>query len=183
MLSLSFIENLKKGSVYILFFGIVFSLELYYQTTSVDGLIGFLFPIKLLIEVFTGMKLSYIGAIGFVDEEFTIVINKQCVGLNFCIISFCVLSFGFSHWFRKTYEKILWGITSLLCAYVFTLIVNAFRIINSLLLEKYLSDTLFFTGEILHLAGGILVYFSFLVLYFFLVRYLLQKYLNHEKAV
>jgi exosortase K len=148
---------------------IAFGLKYHYSQASVDGLNWILAPTVELVEQLSGITFEQEAYTGFISKAHRIIIAKSCAGVNFLIISFCMLIFTRFRSAKPVGAKILLFIKSIIIAYFLTIIVNALRII----LAIYLFDADIYGGwltrEMLHRIEGTAIYFIFLCLIYFIL--------------
>ena len=143
-------------------FAIAFALKYHYSTASVDGLRWILTPTTFLVETITGTQFRFESQAGYLSDDRTFLIAVPCSGVNFLIIAFVMLTVG-KIWRDR---DLSWGYMpiALLASYISTLIANTTRIVIALQLRKY---DLGYDYEEVHRIEGIVVYFLFLLLLFF----------------
>lgn len=153
-----------KTSIMIICLAIAWGLKYQYSKSNSDSLRWILAPTAYLVEVTGDMRFEKESGIGFVDHESGIIIAPSCSGVNFMIIVFCLSAYTGMKKIGKTSQQFMWIMVSLAGAYIYTLLVNTFRInlsiysIRTDLLQAWLS------GETVHLIEGVLVYFIFLII-------------------
>jgi exosortase K len=173
--------NIKNGLTLGVMALLTFGLKKFYQTASVHDLQWILAPTKAVVQGFTGLQFSYDASLGYINQVHQFVIAKSCAGVNFLIIVFCTSVFGFSLKIKTSHWQWL-SLPLFLCiAYLFTILVNAFRIISALLLKGVaLPQTLGFGANQLHAFEGIVVYLAFLLLYYLLLNYCFTAYQHRQ---
>lgn len=174
----SIINNLSDNSnviFYVVTALIVVIVKLFYNVCDVSRLLFILFPVTKLTEIFTGINFYFEQGIGYVSYDGSIVIGKSCVGLNFFIIALCMFVFSFIKVFSNIKAKVLVFLVFIASSYIATIVVNFFRIAGSILILKagFLSGII--DKDILHKATGILFYFFFLVVCYYLAHKFIVK--------
>lgn len=161
---------------------LLLALKIYYSQTGSDGLLWILAPTAWWVRTLSGIPFEYLPHTGYVSHSFRFVIAASCSGIQFLIVSASLLLFSFLPRIQRRKEGIAWLGVSFIASYVFTILVNSFRIILSLYLPLCLpgiqkSHRLaeWITPERLHTAIGIVVYFGSLLFLFFLTESLFQK--------
>lgn len=171
--------NIKNGLTLGVMALLAFGLKKFYQTASVHDLQWILAPTKVVVQGFTGLQFGYDASLGYINQTHQFVIAKSCAGVNFLIIVFCTSVFGFSLKIKTSHWQWLSLPLFLGIAYLFTVLVNAFRIISALLLKGIaLPQALGVGANQLHAFEGIVVYLAFLLLYYLLLNYCLTAYQN-----
>src|SRR5215207_6183547 len=157
--------KLRSIAQLVVILAIAYALKYFYSTASVNDLRWVLAPTTLSVEILTGEHFTFESQAGYMSADHTFLIAASCSGVNFLIISFVTLSLV-KFWQER---KVEWRDIplALLAAYVATLIANTMRIVVALYLRWI---DLSFTGlaaEEIHRVEGIIVYFGFLLLLFF----------------
>lgn len=166
---------IKKDVIYI---GIVFlifaALKFAYAFVDTSTLQFLLAPTNKLIEVITGSDAVYSSGIGYFHPHLNIVIDKSCSGYNFWLIGFLMISFVLIKSRILQFWKIL--PLTLIISYLITILANVSRISGYMVLMKSgLTEYLDSGNSWLHQAEGIFVYFSFLVMSFFILNHTITK--------
>jgi len=143
------------------------ALKLYYSTASVNDLRWILAPTALLTELVTGDSFEFESFAGYINTDHTFLIAGSCSGVNFLITSFLMLALA-KLWRDRSWH-VSWRFIPIaaLTAYVVTIIANTVRISAAIQLNDSPSMHAWFDPEQLHRLEGILVYFGFLLLLFF----------------
>ncbi len=153
-----------KVTIMIICLTIACGLKYQYSNGSSDSLAWILEPTAYLVEVTGDMRFEKESGAGFVDHERGIIIAPSCSGVNFMIIVFCLSAYTGIIKIQKTGQQFMWIIISLAGAYIYTLLVNTFRIhlsiysIRTDFLQAWLS------GETVHLIEGVLIFFISLII-------------------
>jgi exosortase K len=155
---------IKTGMI-VICLAIAWGLKYQYSNSNIDNLCWILAPTAYLVEVTGDMKFEKEIDIGYVDHKSGIIIAPSCSGVNFMIIVFCLSTCTGLKKIKTTSTQLMWVIISLAGAYIYTLLVNTFRI--NLSIYSIRTDFLqgWFSGETVHLIEGVLVYFIFLFIY------------------
>lgn len=151
-----------------------------FSRASSDDLLWLLTPTALFVECLTGIAFVHESPVGFVNAQGGIVIATVCSGMNFMILSFCMLVFSFLHRFEQTKRKWQWFAFSIFTAYIFTLVVNGARIAVSIYLIAHDVQYGWLTPDRLHRLAGIAVYFIGLLLLYLIADRITAK--QAEKA-
>jgi exosortase K len=166
---------MKKETIYYILICLLFvGCKVMYTFSSVDNLNFLLAPINSIIELLTNQQAQYIVTQGYYYENLNIIINKDCSGLNFWILCFTMISFQFINQNKKGENRLkVLGIL-VFVSYLFTILVNASRILVSIMLsEKYPSAHS--KHKWVHEAEGIFIYLSFLILLYYSIHFLITK--------
>ncbi len=167
----------------------VLGLKCFYRNAACEDLIWILAPIAKWVEILSGIPFEYAPGAGYVNHSLRLLIAPSCSGVQFMIITFAMLTFSFVHRFvhripqaEPNKSSILpsgllkgffWIIASILISYVFTVLVNGFRILVAIYLPQILGSVVslgFLTPERLHTMIGIVVYFTALLAVYRLVE-------------
>jgi exosortase K len=153
-----------KTGMMIICLAIAWGIKYQYSKSNSDSLHWILAPTAYLVELTGDMRFDKEVGTGYVDHESGIIIAPSCSGVNFMIIVFCLLAYTGIKKLRKTGGQLVWVMVSLAGAYIYTLLVNTFRI--NLSIYSIRTDFLqaWFSGETVHLIEGVMVYFIFLII-------------------
>ena len=145
--------------------GIAWGMKYHYSHSTSEDLCWILAPTAYLVEMTGGMSFEKEINTGYVDHESGIIIAPACSGVNFMIIAFCLSAFTGLKKIKTTTRQFMWIMVSIAGSYIYTLLVNTFRI--SLSIYSIRTDFLqtWFSRETVHLFEGVLVYFIFLLIY------------------
>jgi exosortase K len=143
-------------------------LKRFYSVATPDELAWLLGPTAALVEQASGRRFVREEGLGYVSSELSLVIAPVCAGINYLIVAFLALTFGFLHRMRTLARKFGWLVGSALLAYAATLVVNAVRITLSVALGRWSSPEL-------HRVEGIVVYLSSLLVLYLAVDQILGR--------
>ncbi len=144
---------------------VALALKYHYSVASVNSLRWILEPTRLLVGAVTSHTFRFESYAGYLSDDRTFIIAASCSGVNFLIIAFLMLNAGQLYRERRlTWTQI--GI-SMLVAYFATLIANTVRIAVALQMMNYDLRIGDLGDEDIHRIEGIVVYFGFLLLLFF----------------
>ena len=104
------------------------------------------------------------------DHENRLIIASTCSGVNFMIILFCLSAYMGLKRTKNTWTMIMWILIVMAASYSYTLIVNTIRINISIYNIKHGLFQAWFSRETIHLIEGVLVYFIFLLMYYSLLK-------------
>ncbi|OJJ15765.1 exosortase K [marine bacterium AO1-C] len=152
---------------------VALGLKKFYQTAEVPDLQWILGPTKVLVQVFSGLSFTYDATEGYVNTAHQFSIAKSCAGVNFLIIVFCTSVFGFTLKIQNSVRQWISLPAFLGIAYGLTVVVNAFRIISALTFGQ--TQMMGIDANGLHEMEGVIVYLSFLLIYYLTMHYFLQK--------
>lgn len=155
---------------------IAWGLKYHYSHSSSDNLVWILAPTAYLVEMTGDMTFEREVNTGYVNNESGIIIAPTCSGVNFMIIAFCLSAYMGLKKIKTTPAQLMWIIASIAGSYIYTLLVNTFRINLSIYSIKTEFLEAWFSRETVHLLEGIMVYFIFLLLY----HYLLNRVINPD---
>ncbi len=128
----------------------------HYSVATADELDWLLGPTAVLVEKASGYRFERHEDLGYLSSELSLLIAPVCAGINYFVIAFLALTFGFVRLFGAPAKKLAWVLCSALLAYGTTLVVNAARITLSIALRRW-------SGPELHRIEGIVVYLSSLL--------------------
>jgi len=146
------------------------ALKFYYSTASADELRWILAPTTALVELLSGRHFYFESHAGYMSSDRTFVIAVPCAGVNFLITAFLMLALR--RLWRKRFEAVSWRYlpVAAVLAYCATVITNAVRIVVALELRARSIEISGLNGNQLHRLEGIVVYFGFLLLLFFVTE-------------
>ena len=155
----------------------VFALKLFYSTANVNELRWILAPTAALVELFTGTSFAFEPYAGYMSEDRSFLIASSCAGVNFLITAFLMLSGRRLLSARSGHRGWAFIPTTVVVAYLVTLLANTTRICLALWLQPAQGVVSRLDPDQVHRFEGIVVYFIFLVLLFEL-----NEKSNREKA-
>ena len=147
-----------------------FVLKLYYSTATPDELRWILAPTTALVELLSGRTFAFESHTGYMSSDRTFVIALPCAGVNFLITAFLLLTLRrlWRERFRNSGWR--WLPVAAVTAYLATLVANTVRICLALEMQRRSVDVSWLTDNQLHRVEGIVVYFGFLLLLYWLVE-------------
>lgn len=157
---------------------IAWSLKYHYSRSGSDDLVWILAPTAYLVQMTAGMNFDREINTGYVNHESGIIIAPSCSGVNFMIIAFCLSAYIGLGKIKSMPRQFMWILFSIAGAYIYTLIVNTFRINISIYSIKAEFLQTRFSRETVHLFEGVFVYFIFLLVY----NHLLNRIINRDLA-
>jgi exosortase K len=162
---------------------IIIALKLFHQSAQLANMQWVLMPSVFLVELFINQPIQFEEGLGYVNREFSFVINKSCSGFNFMLIVFCLEVFGFIHFVKNLTTKLLTFFGFAFLAYGLTILINGIRISSNYMVHLYEHKFGATIGATLHeIQGGIIHLSALILLYWFLQSYFSKKYLNYEKT-
>jgi len=149
---------------------LAFLFKAYYSAASANDLRWILAPTTWMVSLITRMDFAFEPYGGYLSSDRTFLIAPACSGVNFLIISFLVLTLG-KLW-RNRPHAFRWRFlpAALIAAYVATLVANTARISVAILLRPFTSDLTWIDPAEVHRLEGIVIYFTFLLLVFFVTE-------------
>ena len=151
------------------------ALKYFYSTASVNELRWILAPTTLLVELISGQQFQFEPYAGYINSSHTFVIAASCAGVNFLLTAFLMLALR-NLWHNRA-QPAGWSFlpAAALFAYVATIITNTVRITTALQLREMHYQSSWLNAGQVHRLEGILVYFGFLLLLYFLSERLNKK--------
>lgn len=176
-------EMMKQNrNYYLLGFLILFLLKLIYSRAGAVSLKWILAPTAWLVSLLSGVPFTWNPYAGYVNHSIRFIIAPSCSGIQFLIITIAVMIFSFIHRMNTKKKGYHFIVISLIFSYLFTISVNSLRIVLSIFLPEYFSKwklfNSFLTPERLHTLIGILLYFSFLLVFYPLTDYLSKQFVK-----
>ncbi|MGR8930129.1 MAG: exosortase K [Gammaproteobacteria bacterium] len=139
---------------YLLMFGLAFVLKQFYSSASAAQLQWILYPLVILLEVFSDLHFEPTPSNGWLDSEHQVSIVKACAGMNFMIIS--LLAFL---WKRNQPPSIQQLVYAFLSAWPTALCANTLRILICVYGQSELANLAGLSEDDTHRLIGIAVYF------------------------
>lgn len=157
--------TLTKAVQVVAILAVALALKYHYSVATVNDLRWILEPTRLLVETVTSHTFRFEPYAGYLIDDRTFIIAASCAGVNFLIIAFLMLNAG--QLYRE--RRLTWTHigASMLVAYFTTLIANTVRIAVALQMLKYDLRIGNLPEEDIHRLEGIVIYFGFLLLLFF----------------
>lgn len=166
----------RNGLFYAFGLAMIFGLKYYYSKAGSDDLGWILAPTAWWVEILSGIPFEREAHLGFVNHAYRFIIAPSCSGVNFLIISFSMLLFSFIHRMRTLGSKLSWTVASLGLSYLFTVLVNGFRIVVSIYLAGLNIYGGWITSERIHMIEGASVYFVSLIVLYISARTLVKRF-------
>lgn len=164
-------KTIRQVSCGALVLAIAYLLKAYYSQASSEDLAWIIGPTAVLAEMFSTLSFLHEPGYGWVDMQHNVVIAPVCAGVNFLIIAFCMSSYQII-WNKNTLQEAIPDVMlAFVASYLLTVVVNAARIILSLLLFSLDIYSGWFTPEMVHRIAGIAVYYLFLCFFSGAVSY------------
>ena len=144
-------------------------LKYHYSTATPDQLRWILTPTTFLVEILTGRSFTFESYSGYMSSDHTFLIAASCAGVNFLLTAFLMLAL-------KDLWKARWTVgwrflpINALLAYLTTLIANTVRITLALSHQQTVRESGLLSPGQVHRVEGIVVYFGFLTLLFWLTE-------------
>ncbi|MEO1654695.1 MAG: exosortase K [Bacteroidota bacterium] len=151
-------------------FGVFVLLKLYHREAATDGLLYLLQPIAFFVSQFTGLEFLYLQGQGYLNADAAILIDKSCSGMNYLIILWTLACFVAWSWKLQSLLKIALFSVFLFLAYLMAILANCSRIIQIIWLGKLYPNSSFLHSPLGHEMQGVLVYFTLLVAFYFILR-------------
>lgn len=138
----------------------VLILKLGFSKATSGDLQWVLAPTAYLVELMSGAVFVHEPPAGFISRELGVNIAPVCSGINFMILSFCMIFFSFSHRLTRRGQKLLWLVLCMVVSYLATIAVNGMRIAACLPVIHNDIQYGWITPDRLHRAMGIVIYFA-----------------------
>jgi exosortase K len=147
------------------------ALQNWYVRAALDDLRWILAPTAFLTGLFSGTPYFSDPVHGYVDPGMTVAIGKNCSGVNFFVTAFLLGVLSTVHRFRSFGGRmaVLAGVA--VSSFLLTVIANASRITGAVAVLTLRLPWRWPGKESIHLAEGMAVFVSFLVLYYFMTQY------------
>ncbi|MGN1180434.1 MAG: exosortase K [Suilimivivens sp.] len=161
-------EIIQKNYIYYLTgILIVLFLKLFCRQADSGSLRWLLAPTAWWVKILTGIPFTYEPGMGYANHSLKYVIAPSCSGMQFMTILIAMLIFSFVH---RQKNGLSWTLLSIPVSCLLTVFVNVLRIILSIYIPLFLTQTGFYSTWLsqdrLHTIIGTAVYFtSLLVIY------------------
>lgn len=142
------------------------ALKVFYSHAGADQLLWILAPSAWLARWLGGIDLAYETGGGYISVAHHLVVGPACSGMNFLLIAFLALFFGYLPRSGGTWRRLDWLAGALALAYGATVVTNGVRIV--LAAHLYQLDVYggaLTAGRVHRLAGTVIYYGSLLALY------------------
>jgi exosortase K len=110
---------------------LAYAVKRHYSEADVDDLELALMPTAWLVAKLTGAEFFVREGVGYLSPELRLAIVPGCAGLNFMVVVFLALVFGFLDRFPRLTHRVAFFAASVASAYAVTIVVNAWRIVAS----------------------------------------------------
>ena len=146
------------------------TLKFFYSTASPDELRWILAPTTKLVELLSGRTFNFEAHAGYMSSDHSFLIAASCAGVNFLLTAFLMLML--KRLWQCRFEGIGWSFFPIAAAiaYLTTIITNTVRICVALQMQGWPSDVAGLDHNEIHRIEGILVYFGFLLLLYWLTE-------------
>jgi len=161
---------IKNGIFCLITLLLALGLKHHYSKASSDALTWILSPTAAIVEILTGNQFIKEADAGFFNQDTRIMIAPACAGVNFLIAAFCVSVFTSIHKLPGVLSKSLWLLLCATASFIYTILVNTIRIITSIRLITADIHFGWFSLERIHRLDGIIIYFFFLSLLYFIIQ-------------
>jgi len=169
----------SSKTLLVFIFLLTVALKLHTDYAPASQLRWILAPVTVLVEAQSGIPFHFDPVEGYMNPEESISIGRTCAGVNFIIIAWLMgftLAWPQQRDFRQRLRAwLLHGV----CAYVLAVAVNAFRIVAAIGALNGSAHLEWLGKHKTHEALGIFIYFSFLLAYYFALRYFLKRHAAH----
>jgi exosortase K len=165
------------GFAFLFFIGMKF----WYKNAETQDVDFILRPTNLMVELLTGSEAIYSAERGFFHSKWNISIEKSCSGFNFIMLCFLMFSFYILPKIENKIKQIIAFPMMIFVAWFLTVFVNSSRILLAL---KTKNIDFSFTGQnpaAIHEMQGILVYLTYLIVFYLTMIYIFQKYFSTSK--
>jgi len=135
-------------------------LKHHYSHASAEDLRWILAPTTWLTSLFVSGEFAFQAGQGYLSREQSVLISPACAGVNFLVVALLSLVLGFSSRCSGLRQKADWFVTSLVLAYLTTLLINALRIGLSIAVAHLAARTTGLTFQSVHRLLGIFIYLA-----------------------
>jgi exosortase K len=150
-------NHLSKPMFTMAILAAAYALKRHYSLATANDLEWILRPTAALVSVFSGSAFVKAPA-GYASERLHTIIVPACAGVNYLIVVFCTLTFGFAALLERFVPKALFVAASAAVAYGTTVVVNAVRIGLGIAVRHHGAFANVVTPEEAHRILGVAVY-------------------------
>jgi exosortase K len=147
---------------------LAFGAKAFYASANADALRWLLGPTTALVSALSGRHFEPEAGVGYLCPELALLIAPSCAGLNYLVIAFCLLVFGFAPQVERPARRWAWLLAAAALAYAATLWVNATRIVLAIELRAAQLPVWLAPSEA-HRLLGVAIYLGSLWLLFLVV--------------
>ena len=162
-------NHIKNLGYYLMIFLLAFGMKYHYSRADSEQLVWILAPTAGMVTMLSGLPFEREFGEGYINYEQALIIAPSCAGVNFLIAAFCMAGFSFLHLFESRRGRLLWLSLSLLVSYLLTIFINSIRILLGIRLYQANIVSAWLSPGQAHRLEGIVIYFSFLSLYYLLL--------------
>jgi exosortase K len=120
-------------------------LTYWFNTVQDDILQVLLYPHARITELFHNIPMVYVKGMGYLSDEGTFAIGRECMGSKFMVIMFGMTACMFGKYFNGI-KKAVWFIVSLIGALLVGILVSSVRIAGSVIFIHHPEFPLFHSG-------------------------------------
>jgi len=175
--------NIHDILLYSLVLLVAFLLKWHYSVAGSDALRWILLPTATLAEYLTGFHFTYEYGVGYISTAAHLIIAPACAGVNFLIITFCMITFSQLHRFKTPIPKYRCVMLYLGAAYLYTIAINAIRIVTGIYLNRSTYLDTWFTPKQAHKIEGVVIFFTALLVFNFCINkatsFIMHRYRIH----
>ncbi|HEX6279744.1 MAG TPA: exosortase K [Pyrinomonadaceae bacterium] len=141
------------------------ALKYHYSTATANGLRWVLAPTATLVDLLSSNSFRFESYAGYLSDDHSYLIAASCSGMNFLIIAFVMLvAVGLlADYWKWRLIPFAFG-----ASYIATIIANTVRITTDLSTRELAANYYGLSAENIHRVEGIVIYFGFLIVLFFL---------------
>ena len=138
----------------------MYALKSHYGAATPEELAWILRPTTALVGWATGAGFVFEPHVGFTSTTRAVVIAPACAGVNFLVITFATLVFGFVAFASTPGRKVAWLAASAAIAYAVTIGVNALRIVCGMAVRHDTAVSAWATPATVHRVLGTVIYLT-----------------------
>jgi exosortase K len=149
---------------------VAWALKRHYSVATAEELRWVLEPTTALTGLVLNAEFVFRAGEGYLSRELSILVGPACAGVNFLIIAFLSLVFGFGQALDGLRRRLVGLLAALFIAYLSTLLVNTLRISASVWGAHLAARFFGLTFHSVHRLVGVTVYLAGLVVLCLTVR-------------
>ncbi|MFA0963804.1 exosortase K [Roseivirga sp. BDSF3-8] len=140
-------------------------------------------PVNFLVCLLSDSNSVYMPEQGYYHAFYGFMIDKSCSGYNLMLLCYLMLTYLLLRYTKRAHWVLTAVPITLALAYVFTILVNASRILMSMTFEPAMVRRVALDEVILHEGMGIATHITFLVLLYIISETFLRRKNLHAQSV
>lgn len=155
----------KRIAIIAIAITIAAALKYHYSTATANGFRWILAPTATIVDLLSSHTFRFESYAGYLSDDRSYLIAASCSGMNFLIIAFVMLAAtgALAGYWKWRLLALSFG-----ASYIATIVANTIRITTDLSTRELAPNYYGLSAENIHRVEGIIIYFGFLIVLFFL---------------